>query len=337
MMAEKTAYMTDPMTFAARSVLLAVAMLISTLAATWPSQAAAPAQQRTQAPGYYRMALGDFEITALYDGYVDIDSKLLTGASAQEIQSLLARMFVASTEGMQTAVNAYIVHTGSRLVLVDTGAAKLFGPTMGAIQDSIRAAGYEATQIDIVLLTHLHPDHAGGLLTPDGRMAFPNAEVRVSKPEADFWLGEAAGAPEDLQPFFRMARDAVAPYIAADRFSTYDPGEKLLPGVVVVPAPGHTPGHTGYLFSSNGHNLLVWGDIVHSHAAQFARPEIAIEFDTDMKEAIATRRKILSDAAEQKLWIAGAHLPFPGIGRVRAEPDGYAWVPIEYGPLPVDR
>ncbi len=307
--------------------------------ATAPAQAAVPAQQKTQAPGFYRMALGDFEITALYDGYIDLDRGLLSGISAEDLQSLLARMFIAGTPGVQTAVNAYLVHTGSNLVLVDTGAARSFGPTLGAILANIRAAGYDPAQVDTVLLTHLHPDHANGLLTPEGAPAFPNAVVRVAKADADFWLSEetAAKAPQDRQPFFAMARGAVAPYAAAGRFQPYQPGEDLLSGVTAVPAAGHTPGHAGYLFRSGDRSILMWGDLVHSHAVQFARPEVAIEFDTDKAQAVAARQRIFADAAAQALWVAGAHLPFPGIGHVRAEAMGYTWVPVEYGPIRTDR
>jgi len=156
-------------------------------------------------PGYYRMALGDFEVTALYDGDIDLDRKLLSGASAQDIQRLLARMFIMNSQ-VQITVNAYLVHTESRLVLVDTGAAKAFGPTMGVLLNNIRAARYDPAQIDAVLLTHLHPDHASGLLTPEGKVAFPNAEVRVAKAKSDYWLDEAvaAKAPKDTQPFFKI-------------------------------------------------------------------------------------------------------------------------------------
>jgi glyoxylase-like metal-dependent hydrolase (beta-lactamase superfamily II) len=326
---------------ASRRVLLALALASASLAAIVapPARATAPPQQRTQVPGYYRMALGDFEVTALYDGYIDLDSKLLTGASASDIQRLLARMFIASPQ-MQTAVNAFLVHTGAHLVLIDTGIAKALGPTLGAIPDAIRAAGYDAAQIDTVLLTHLHPDHVNGLLSPDGGMAFPNAEIRVAKVESDYWLDEAvaAQAPSDVQPFFKMARDALAPYIAAGRFRPFGPGEQtLLPGVKAVPAAGHTPGHSAYLFSSAGQHLLAWGDVVHSAAVQFARPEIAIEFDIDRDQAVAARQRLFADAAREKTWIAGAHPPFPGIGHVRAEAIGYAWVPIEYAPIRSDR
>ena len=326
---------------ALRGALLALAVALPAAAVTAPAaQAAPPVQQKAQVPGFYRMALGDFEITALYDGYIDLDNhKILSGASAEDIQSLLARMFLAGTPSVQTAVNAYLVHTGSNLVLVDAGTAKAFGPTLGYIVDNIRAAGYDPAQVDTVLLTHLHPDHANGLLTADGKAAFPNAEVRVDKADADFWLSEevAAKAPADAQPFFTMARGAVAPYAAAGKLKPYMLGDALLPGVTSIAARGHTPGHSGYLFSSKDQNILVWGDIVHSHAVQFARPEVAIEFDTDKEQAVATRKALFADAAARKLWVAGAHLPFPGIGHVRAEPNGYAWVPAEYGPIRTDR
>lgn len=295
-----------------------------------------PAKAGSQVPGYYRMALGDIELTALYDGYVMLDPKMLNGASANDIQSLLARAFAASAKGMQTAVNAYLINTGKNLILVDAGAAKCFGPTLGVIGDNIRAAGYNAEQVDTVLLTHLHGDHVCGIATADGKPAFPNATIYVSKGEAAFWLDKetAAKAPKDKQPFFKLAEASLAPYKAAGKLKEFSAGDTLLPGIVSVPSAGHTPGHAGYLATSGDQQLLVWGDIVHNHAVQFARPDVAIDFDTDRKRAIATREKIFAEVAKNKLWVAGAHLPFPGIGHVRAEAKGYAWVPVEYAPLP---
>lgn len=307
-----------------------------------PAEAvAAPEQIRAQAPGYYRFAVGDFVVTALYDGYIDLHNKLFKGAAPEDFKALLERMFVESEKGAQTAVNAYLIHAGDRLALVDTGTAKAFGPTLGAILDNIRASGYDPAQVDVVLLTHLHPDHAAGLVTPDGKAAFPNADVWAAKAEADFWLSEATAAqmPEGMLPMFKMAQGAVAAYQAAGRFKTFAAGEALpVNGVASVAAAGHTPGHSGYLVKSKDVSLLIWGDIVHSHAAQFVNPDIALEFDVDSAAAIATRKRLLNEAAAAKLWVAGAHLPFPGIGHVRADGDGrYAWVPVEYGPLRADR
>jgi glyoxylase-like metal-dependent hydrolase (beta-lactamase superfamily II) len=337
--------MKHEMKFRARSRLALHRALLSlslTGAAAWTAMtpgvadAAPPAQQKSQVPGYYRMKLGEFEVTALYDGYVDIDPKVFKGVSAKEVQKLYARMFVPSTG--QTAVNAFLVHTGGQLILVDTGTATAFGPTLGAIPGNLRASGYDPAQVDLVLLTHLHPDHARGLLTPEGQPLFPNAVVRVAQAEAAYWLDEkvAAQAPADKQPMFKLAREAVAAYSGPGQFQTFTPGEVLAGGVSIAPAAGHTPGHTGYLFTSKDQTLLVWGDILHSHATQFVRPDISLEFDIDGKQAIATRKRLLAEAAKNKYWIAGAHLPFPGLGHVRAEPPGYAWVPVEFGPIRSD-
>ena len=302
-----------------------------------PASAEAPAIH-TQAPGYYRAAVGDLEITALYDGYVDLAASVLLNANKAEVQRLLARKFIAG-EKVQTAVNAYLINLGGKLILVDTGAAKAFGPTLGFIGEQIRAAGYTPEQIDIVLLTHLHADHVAGLLGADGKPQFPNAEVRVDQAESDFWLSEAnaAKAPKDFQSFFKIARDSAAPYQVAGKWKPFSGAAELAPGIKAVPAIGHTPGHTAYQIESKGERLLILGDAVHSHAVQFARPEVAIEFDSDKKQAVATRKKLFAWAAKEKLLVSGMHLPFPGLGHVRADGKAFAWVPVEYSPLRNDK
>lgn len=291
-------------------------------------------QQKTQVPGYYRLMLGQFEVTALYDGAIDLDEKLLKNIDKRDIQRLLAREFLKGPK-VQTAVNAYLVNTGNKLVLIDAGAAKLFGPGLGNIVDNLRAAGYTPEQVDTVLVTHLHGDHINGLVTPDGQRVFTNAEVWSAKADNDFWLSEAIAnqAPKDFQPFFKMSRDAAAPYLAAGKWKTFDSDRELLAGVSSVDTHGHTPGHVSYLFQSGDQRLLVLGDLVHNHAVQFARPEVAFEFDNDPKQAVATRKRIFHKTAREKLMVAGMHLPFPGVGHVRKEAKGYAWVPAEFAPL----
>lgn len=309
--------------------------LFAALFLFWSALAAAGApQSKSQVPGYYRLMLGDFEITALYDGKIELDTKLLQNTNPKEVQTLLARLFVKGPK-VQTAVNAYLINTGNKLVLVDAGAAGLFGPTLGNVLANMKAAGYEPAQVDAVLVTHLHGDHVNGLLGADGKPAFPNAEVWSAQPDNDFWLSEevAAKAPKDFQPFFKMARDAAAPYRQSAKWKVFDKDQEIVPGISSVAAYGHTPGHSAYLIQSGGERLLIWGDLVHNHAVQFARPHVAMEFDIDKKQAVVARKKLFARAAKEKLLVGGMHLPFPGIGHVRAEGKGYAWVPAEFGPV----
>lgn len=291
-------------------------------------------QQKTQVPGYYRLMLGNFEVTALYDGAIDLDEKLLKNIQQRDIQRLLAREFLKGPK-VQTAVNAYLINTGSKLILVDAGAAKLFGPGLGNIVDNLKAAGYAPEQVDVVLVTHLHGDHVNGLVTSEGQRVFTNAEIWSAKADNDFWLSEeiAAKAPKDFQSFFKMSRDAAAPYLAAGKWKTFDSDRELLPDVTSVDTHGHTPGHASYLVQSGDQRLMILGDLVHNHAVQFAHPDVAIEFDNDPKQAVIARKRIFRQAAKERLMVAGMHLPFPGIGHVRKEQKGYAWVPAEFAPL----
>ncbi|MBK7815683.1 MAG: MBL fold metallo-hydrolase [Rhodocyclaceae bacterium] len=304
------------------------------MAAVGPSTAGAP-PQKTQVPGYYRMTLGNIEVTALFDGATQLDPKLLKNTSAQEVAKLHARMFVKGPT-MQIAVNAYLINSGGKLVLVDAGAAKVLGPKLGQIVTNLKAAGHTPEQVDVVLLTHLHGDHVAGLVDAEGKAVFANAQIWSAKADNDFWLSEeiAAKAPKEFQPFFKMARDAAAPYLKIGQWKTYATDQELLPGIASVAANGHTPGHSGYLVGTGEDRLLIWGDIVHNHAVQFARPQVAIEYDNDPKAAVATRKAIFAKAAREKLLVAGMHLPFPGIGHVRKEASGYSWVPIDFAPLP---
>ena len=298
------------------------------------ARAEAPLQQKAQAPGWYRMQLGNFEVTALYDGYIDLDSAILKDAAPADIERLLARSFQKSPN--MTSVNGYLVNTGAKLVLIDAGSANLFGPTLGRLLANLKASGYAPEQVDAVLVTHLHPDHVGGV-TADGKMAFPNATVHVDRRESEFWLSKANldAAPKEGKAFFEGAQSSAAPYVAAGRWKTYDGDGELVPGIRPLSygrAPGHTPGHEGYLVESAGRKMLVWGDVVHSAAVQFPKPGVTITFDADPKAARATRQRLYDQAVKERLLIASTHISFPGLGHIRKEGAGYAWVPVEYGP-----
>ncbi|HWR04645.1 MAG TPA: MBL fold metallo-hydrolase [Humidesulfovibrio sp.] len=289
---------------------------------------------KTQVPGYYRMQIGQIQVTAVFDGAIDIDTALLHNAAPEELNRLLARMFVGNPK-MPTAVNAYVVDTGREVLLIDTGMGGFRGPTLGHIEENLRAAGYEPGQIDKVLLTHIHSDHIGGLTDAAGVARFPKAVVLVAQEEAAYWLSpeNAAAAPKGKQPSFALARNMTAPYIASGRWQTFAMGATLAPGVRAEPTVGHTPGHTAYAIESDGQKLLIVGDLLHAHAVQFARPGVSIDFDVDQRKAIATRRAVLKAVAAEGCLMGGMHLPFPGVGHVRAEgEDAYAWVPVEYTP-----
>ncbi len=307
-----------------------------------PAHAEAP-PQKTQVPGYYRVAVGAAEVTALYDGFIDLDRAVLKNTTPAELQRLLARMFVA-TPKLQTAVNTFLVNTGGKLVLVDTGAGRRLADStpggflarLGNVVANLKASGYEPSQVDVVLLTHLHPDHVGGLLDAAGTPIFPRAEVRVAAAEAGFWLseGQAAKAPEEARPRVQLVQQTARALIAAGKWQTFTWGDEVAPGFRAVQANGHTAGHTAFELASDGQRLLLWGDTVINAAVQFARPAVAYALDADRTQAAATRRTLLGRAARDEALVAGAHLPFPGLGHVRAEGGGsYAWVPVEFGPI----
>lgn len=301
-----------------------------------PAHAAAP-MVHAQVPGYYRLMVGSIEVTALFDGAMQLDKGLLQHADEKTLNRALDRLFVGNPK-MNTAVNAYLINTGKHLVLVDAGAAGLFGPTLGNLLQNMKAAGYQPEQVDRIIITHLHADHVGGLNDAEGKPVFPQADVYVSKAENDFWLSKeiAAGAPKEMQPFFKMAQDSAAPYQASGHWKTLagDGTGEVVPGIQAVNASGHTPGHRVYVVESQGQKFFITGDLLHAHAIQFAHPEVAIQFDTDQKKAVATRREILKRVASEKSLMAGAHLPFPGIGHVTPEGKGsYRWVPVEFTPL----
>lgn len=293
--------------------------------------------ESAQVPGYYRMALGDdVTVTAYYDGPAYLQNAVLKNADGLDLDGLLHAMHVpVSKEGVQTSVNAYLVQQNGRFTLIDAGAAKCFGDTLGNLVDNIQLSGISPNEIDEVIVTHMHPDHACGATNPDGTVAFVNAEFVAPKDDADYWLSEsiASAAPEADRAFFEAARRTVAPYKAAGKFRTFAKGESPVPGIESVDEAGHSPGMTGYLIGSGDKKLLVWGDVVHSHAVQFKHPEVSVVFDHDPEAAIATRKRILKSAVQGKLWIAAAHLPFPGIGHVVTDGDAYRWVPVEYGPV----
>jgi glyoxylase-like metal-dependent hydrolase (beta-lactamase superfamily II) len=323
-----------------RSALLATSIGIS-LVLLAPVQAAAP-QVGVQAPGFYRMRLGHFEVTALSDGThtfpipavmmrkrLDGIAEPLVQARPGEVEALLAEQHLSLP--YEGSINAFLVNTGDKLVLIDTGAGALYGECCGKLVTNLRASGYQPEQVDEVLLTHLHADHVGGVAT-DGRMTFPNATIRVSRKDTDYWLNRAneAVASTFLLPMFKGAQSVLKPYIDAGRLKPFDGPGEVLPGFTAIATPGHTPGHTSFRVVSSGETLLAWGDIVHVSPIQFPDPRVTVTYDNDQDGAEAQREALFSEAVRGGFWIGAAHIAFPGLGHIGAKDGRFVWIPASY-------
>ena len=312
---------------------LAMAVILGLGAVAAPVQqahASAP-QIKKSGAAYYRFMLGKFEVTALSDGTTALPvDQLLTQTTPEQVKKALAANYISMPYEMN--FNAFVINTGDKLVLIDTGAGALFGPNLGKMIDALKASGYTPEQVDEIYITHMHPDHIGGLVA-NGKAVFPNAIVRADQREGDFWLSQANldKAGKDEKGFFQGAQAALKPYVDYGRYKPFDGTAELVPGIKPVLLPGHTPGHAGYMIESEGQKLLAWGDVIHVGAVQFAHPTITIHFDADSKSAEAARLALLADAAKQGYWIAGAHLSFPGVGHVSASgKNSYTWIPASY-------
>lgn len=310
-----------------------------------PARAAAP-QVGTQAPGFYRMMLGSFEITVLSDGTHPFPvHKVLTQAVGDkgvipldqaapgEADALLAESKLAVP--IEGSINAFLINTGSKLILIDSGAGSLYGDCCGHLAENLKSAGYSPDQVDEIYLTHLHADHVGGI-APDGKIAFKNAVVRVSQTDADYWLSDKneEAAPKLLNSMFEGDKASLKPYIEAGRFKPFQYGQDLSPGITPIASPGHTPGHSSYMIESQGQKMLLWGDVVHVAAVQFPNPAVTVAYDSDAQMAEEERETIFSDAARKGYWIGAAHISFPGLGHVGASGGHYFWAPANYDGSP---
>ena len=284
---------------------------------------------KSQAPGYYRMMLGEFEVTALLDGTPPLPvADFLNGVTPEQAKRVLAREYLPYP--LEFSINAFLINTGSKLVLIDTGDGASMEGT-GHLIENLKAAGYAADQIDEIYISHMHGDHVGGL-SKDGARQFPNAIVRAGRAEGEYWLSaeRMAAASADAKGSFERAHAMLDPYVTAGKYRPIDGDGELVPGIRAIATPGHTPGHTCYLVESRGNRLVAIGDLIHVGALQFPNPSITLKFDTDQGAARAQRLRIFREAAQHGEWIAAAHLSFPGIGHVRAQGAGFAWIPANY-------
>jgi glyoxylase-like metal-dependent hydrolase (beta-lactamase superfamily II) len=297
-----------------------------------PGVAAAPPAGR-QAAGFYRYRIGSYELTALYDGVWNrvIDETFVKNAAWPDVVRAMSDNFMP-TKTLPVPFTALVVNTGAKLVLLDTGTGGQIAPTAGSMSQNMEAAGIDPKSIDIILISHFHPDHINGIKTKDGGKVFPNAEINVPTSEWAYWMDDATmnAAPEAARGQFRNARRIFAD-IAKD-VKRFEPGKVVAPGIVSIAAYGHTPGHTVFAVASGNQSVLVLGDTTN-HPWLFARhPEWQATFDVDGPMAAATRKKLLDRAAADRMLVQGYHFPFPASGYIAKIANGYDVVPVMWQP-----
>jgi glyoxylase-like metal-dependent hydrolase (beta-lactamase superfamily II) len=286
-----------------------------------------------QAAGVYRYKVGDYELTALYDGMIarPIDDKFVRNVPFAEVQKALAASFLP-TDKLPISFTALAVNTGSKLVLLDTGTGGQFGATAGSLGANLAAAGIDPKAVDLVVISHFHPDHINGIKSKEDAVVFPNAEITVPAPEWAYWMddGKMSTASEGLKPNFLNVR-RVFGNIAKD-VKRYEPGSEVAPGITSIAAYGHTPGHTAIAVASGKESMLVLSDVTN-HPWLFARnPEWQAAFDMDGPMAVDTRKKLLDRAVADKMVIQGYHFPFPATGHIAKVGSGYEHVPVMWQP-----
>lgn len=326
--------MTGGSPFSRRDMLKAggAASVLAAGGALVPAPALAAADKKgTQVPGYYRFKLGDFEITVLSDGAYALPTALLgTNVTIAEVQAFLAANYLNPHERL-SHVNIPLINTGEKLVLVDVGGGMNWMPTAGKLSENLKASGYQPEEVDTVVISHGHPDHIWGLIDEfEEAPRFPNADYVIAATEWDFWTSDQAMTrlPEMFKGFAIGAKKHLTP--VAEKTRRIKAGEEVMPGIVTIDTPGHTPGHVSLLVESKGQRLLVSVDTVTHPFISFEHPGWWPRTDLDNSQAEASRRKVLDMAAADKLLMLGYHLSFPGLGHVARMDQAFRWVPATW-------
>jgi len=304
---------------------------VAALGAPAASAIAAEPPAGAATAGIYCYKIGSYELTALYDGiwYRPITDKFISNAPFAEVEHALDTAFMPHDK-LTTPFTTLIVNTGKRLVLIDTGTGGQIAPSAGVLHDNLAAAGIDPKAVDAIVISHFHPDHINGIKDKDNNLIFPNAEIMVPAPEWAYWMDDANmnAAPADLKLTFLNQRRIFSDI--ARQVTQFQPGKEVAPGIVTLPAAGHTPGHTVFAIHSGDASLLVLSDTAQ-HPAVFARhPDWQAAFDIDGAAAVATRKKIFDRAAADRMLVTGYHFPFPACGHLLKTASGYEHVPVEW-------
>lgn len=312
----------------------ALAVAGATLAHQTAARAAAPIAGK-QAPGFYRYKVGTFEVTVVADGALAFPvENFVSNATTDEVKAVLAAAFRA-TDALSVPFSPVVVNTGPKLILIDTGlgdaAFERSKGTIGQFATNLKAAGLDRAAIDAVVISHFHIDHVDGLLTADGKPAFPNAQIFVPAAEWAYWMddGEMSRAPKGrIEGLFRNSRRIFG--ALGGHVTPYEAGKEVVPGLTAVATPGHSVGHSSFVLSSGNSSVFIQGDVAHIPVLFVANPGWHAAIDQDPVMAEATRRKVYDMLVAEKMAVQGFHYPFPALAHVERTARGYREVLVPW-------
>ena len=284
-----------------------------------------------QVPAAYRFKVGGFECTVVSDGPLRLgtfSAELFNGLAQERIDEVFAANFI-DKNNFVVDQNALVVNTGDKLVLIDTGMGfrKPYGPRTGHLLANLRAAGIDPETIDVVALSHAHPDHVWGLVGEDGKPHFPNAQIHITQADLEYWTDEAKLSDPALGHYIGPIRDTLLPL--RDRIVFVKDGRDVVPGMQALATPGHTVGHTSFVIGSRGSAIVYIGDLGHQPLLQMENPRAEFTRDTDPKQGVSSRLRVFDMVASGKIPIVAYHFPWPGVGHVAKNGDNYRYVAIE--------
>lgn len=315
-----------------KTIVGAAAASLAPFAVPMVTQAAAPITGK-QAPSFYRLKVGSFEVTVLLDGVrpVKLENSPIRNAKLEEVKAVLTASHLP-TDALGFYFHPMVVNTGSKLVLIDTGN----GPGSrqngtGRLPENLAAAGIDPKTIDVVIISHFHGDHISGVRNADGTLAYPNAEIMVSAKEWAFWTDEGNASRMPQNQTFANTKRIFGPI--ADKVAKYEWGKELVPGITAQDTNGHTPGHTSFLIASGSASLLYQADVTAGYAPlQFHNPNWLVGGDMNGDQAVATRRKLYDQLATDRILMSGYHIPFPSLGYIEKSGTGYRFIPASWNP-----
>ena len=278
----------------------------------------------TQAPPFYRFKLGSIEATVVSDGPLSIGDPVRTfrGPTPQEIGKMMTDHFLP-TDNVVLDQNALVINIGDKLAVFETGMSSVKrNDAMGRLAQNLKLAGIDPKDIDAVIQTHAHIDHVGGIMAADGSRNFPNAQIYIAQSDLEFWTDDRrAGTPAEGSML--AAKKNLLPN--RDRIVFYNDGKDVIPGVQAMLTPGHTVGHTSFVINSGGNSLFLTGDLMH-HVILIEKPQMEVAFDTDPKQGVQTRIRVMDMLAAQRMLTLVYHMPWPGLGHFAKQGDGFRFV-----------